>query len=506
MLAADRIRLLAAAAILLIGGAAGAQTFPTYVRCDVSAGRLGTSINGFQAGTVGFLSDDASPDLVFIDSAQVMVELTDSALWAKGSCSEAFVGRRPIAVGGAQGVTLVEEDAVGDLGITVAPSTAVLYVGDGTGTFTAGPSITTLSEVGAITAARIDGDSRPELVVADSNTVKVLKLNDTGTAYTVAQTLSVPGGNVKLIGTAPLDADGRTDIVAVDVIGNVHIFLQDAAGMFVHQGSPSTGSLQVPGAAAMQIVDVDSDTTPDLLFAVSDGASGSLRVYTGDAAQSGTVTYSLLQSLPAGTDPSALAVGNLDGSGPLDAVVSDRAANVIRLYRGIGAGFANPAEPLGTGPAPNGLLLADLDREGKDDIVTTNAGDGSISVFLSSNPAPTPTFTATPTNTPTETPTPTSTPADTETPTVTPTPTATATATGTVTGTLTFTPTNKPTATVTATFGGFLVQGQGCANISGGRGDGGAMPLLVLAALVVVRRLAAGCRRVRPASDVVDAR
>ncbi|HSQ01584.1 MAG TPA: VCBS repeat-containing protein, partial [Candidatus Dormibacteraeota bacterium] len=335
MPAVERLtRPLLVALVLLAAGGAAAQSFPNYVSCGVPAARLGTSVNGFQAGTVGFLSDDPSPDLVLIDAAQVVVELTDSSLWAKGSCPEAIVESRPIPVVGAQGVTLVEDAAITDLGITDQPSTATLYLGDGTGSFAAGPAITTLGEVGAITSARIDGDNRPELIVADSNTVKVLKLNTTTAAYDVAQTLTLAGGNVKLIGTAPLDADGREDIVAADVLGNVHIFLQSASGMFVDQGSPSSGSLQVAGAVAMRIVDVNNDTTPDLVFAVSDGATGTLQVYQGTSPQSGTVSYALSQTLPAGLDPSALAVGNLNGGGPLDAVVSDRAASQIRLYRG----------------------------------------------------------------------------------------------------------------------------------------------------------------------------
>ena len=379
-----------AAAVLFVAGAAAAQPFPTYVSCGVPASRLGTSVNGFQAGTVGFLSDDPSPDLVLIDSAHVVVELTDSELWVKGSCPEAIVESRPIDVVGAQGVTLVEDNAISDLGITDQPSTAALYVGDGTGTFALGPAITTLGEVGAITSARVDGDNRPELIVADSNTVKVLKLNTVTTMYDVSQTLTLAGGNVKLIGAAPLNADGRVDIVAVDVLGNVHIFLQDATGMFKDQGSPSTGSLQVAGAVAMQIVDVDNDTTPDLLFAVSDGATGTLEVYRGTQGEGGTVTYALTQSLPAGVDPSALAVGNLNGGGPLDAVVADRAADQIRLYRGNTSGmFDQPQAPLNTGPSPNGVLLADLDRDGRDDPIVTNAGDGSLTVFLSSAPPPT---------------------------------------------------------------------------------------------------------------------
>ena len=71
------------------------------------------------------------------------------------------------------------------------------------------------------------------------------------------------------------------------------------------------------------------------------------------------------------------------------------------------------------------------------------------------------------------------------------TPTSTPTETFTATATADLTPILRPPARHRpSTFGGFLVQGQGCANIAGGDGGGdGAMPLLVLAAFALLRRL-----------------
>jgi len=172
-------------------------------------------------------------------------------------------------------------------------------------------------------------------------------------------------------------------------------------------------------------------------------------------------------------------------------VVADRAANQIRLYRGSASGmFDQPQAPLDTGPSPNGVLLADLDRDGRDDPIVTNAGDGTLTVFLSSDPAPTPT--STPANTPVDTVTPSPSETPSETPTVTPTGSATASATNTAALTPTPSGTVSPTASAspTVTCVGFCVQGEGCANISGNKGGGsGAMPLLVLAAIALLRRL-----------------
>jgi MYXO-CTERM domain-containing protein len=48
--------------------------------------------------------------------------------------------------------------------------------------------------------------------------------------------------------------------------------------------------------------------------------------------------------------------------------------------------------------------------------------------------------------------------------------------------------TRTRTGSPTATFGGFLVQGEGCGNITAANTGGGAWPLLALAALVALRR------------------
>jgi hypothetical protein len=122
-------RALVAVAALCVAGAAAAQSFPAYVACRIPASRRGTSTNGFEAGTVGFLNDDASPDLVLIDAAQVVVEESLGALEVSfaadaeelgdgaadlfhGLVDRAFAG---LDEGGAGAVAADEPADVGDL-------------------------------------------------------------------------------------------------------------------------------------------------------------------------------------------------------------------------------------------------------------------------------------------------------------------------------------------------------------------------------------------------------
>lgn len=473
---------------LFAAASASAQSFPTYLRCTVPASSLGTS-GAIRAGLAAQLSDDLSPDLVLIDSTKVVVELTDSEEWTRGACADAIVGSPAINVASAQSVALVQGGAASDLAITSAPSTAALYTGNGTGSFTLGPIIQTLQDVGAVAAADVVSDSEPRLVVATGTAVTVLKRNLTSTTYEVAQTLTLASANVALVAVGTLNSDGRDDIVAADVLGNVYVFLQGEDGKFSNQNASNTASFRVSGVVALQIL-ADS-STPSLLFVAQVGSTGRLLTYHGMERQDGTIAYTQEQSLPAGITPSGLAVGNLDGSGALDAAVSDSATSQVLLYSGnLDGTFTLDDQPLATLAPPNGILLAPLDDDGLDDIVTTN-DNGELSVFLSTNPPPTLTPTVTNTGTVTVTPTPTPSDTPTATPTFTPTetPTATPTPTFTVTRTGTLTPTSSATPTVTCA--GFCVQGQGCADVSGGaRADRAViMPLLILAALILLRRL-----------------
>jgi MYXO-CTERM domain-containing protein len=227
--------------------------------------------------------------------------------------------------------------------------------------------------------------------------------------------------------------------------------------------------------------DFNRDLIPDLAFVTTDGK---LRVFLGRRS-GGTVSFDPQPAVDVGASPSALGLGDFNDDGKLDAVVTS-AGGQVRFFLGDGAGGLSPAgDPLQAGPSPSGVLVADLDDDGRDDVITTNQADGSITVFLSSHPDPTETPTPTPADTPTVTPSATAEDSPTSTPSDSPTtsPTGSPTRTPQSTRTATASDTNTPS-------GLFSVQGKGCARVGDGDGLSAVMPLLVLAALALLRRRA----------------
>ncbi|MDX2165667.1 MAG: VCBS repeat-containing protein [Deltaproteobacteria bacterium] len=493
----------AALALLLVLGAvrAEAQPLPDYSHCAINSSALATS-SGMRVGAAGDVNGDRSQDLVLLDPPRVVVELTNAADFARGSCTEG-VTARPLdaalntANATASALALITSGTFPDLALTTVGSSrlATRLNNDGSGGFVAGVSSGPLDQPTTVAVGQIVGDASPDLVVGDATTVKILMQTtetvgtETRQVYAVQKTLTLGDDEVAAVRLGNFNGDSRLDIATVDRIGRVRIFLQDASGNFAENGSFSLGSDVFP--VDMQVGNFGGSTLPDLAFITVNGAGtvGTLQVYLN---QGGTpLSFNRSANLSAGTSPVGLGVGDLDGDGDLDAVVADQSAARALFFIGDGSGTLVVGPSYATpGRTPNGLLLADLDDDRLSDVVISGQ-DGGLSIFLSSEPGPTPTVTQTGTITATGTQTATAT----QTPTETPTATGTATETGTPTNTSTVTPTGTITKTAspgpTNTPGYFQVQGEGCANIGGGgSAGGGVMPLLVLALLAAVRRYA----------------
>jgi hypothetical protein len=469
---------------------ARAQTLPDYVRCDVSAAVIGAGPSGLHGGAVGQLDDNLTPDLVLVDTNRILTARTDRALFRRGSCAEGITpGTVDVASPTAAALGGFNDDLNTDLGVTSrSPRAASVFFGDGLGGFMTGVTSVPLSEPVTVAIETLNLDGLPDLIVGDRTSVLLL-LGRTDGMLTVATTLMLGQEQVKAVGIGDFNADGSLDVVAVDLIGDVRVFLQGPGDTFPLGatfnigGSPNDMKVADP----LTIGDFDGDFVPDLAFTTKDGM---LRVFlTRPADPPQNLTFEDTTPRAAGSDPSSVGLSDLDGNGTLDAVVSDEAGNVVRFFLGLGDGlFADTAVSRMTGPAPNAVLLADVDDDRRADVITTNEADGSLTFFLSSEPPPTPTSTFVNSPTPTfDTPTPSSTPTETPTatPSISPTPTPSATPSVTQTGQTTRT----ATPTITSTPGFFEVQGEGCARIAGGGGGAAdAMPLVVLGLLFALRR------------------
>jgi hypothetical protein len=202
----------------------------------------------------------------------------------------------------------------------------------------------------------------------------------------------------KDVAVGDLDGNGRLDLVtANEDSDDVSVLLADAAGTF----SPEQRSCVVDAVppcplgsdpAALDVGEMTGNAHADL--AVANSASDTVSILAGDGAGGFSFVSSL--TLTAGTSPSAIAIGDLDNDDEQDLVVVGEGLSRLGVFLGNGDGtFAPPLGlPTVAGTNPTAVALGTLDGDAHLDVVVANAGSDDVTVLLGDGDG---TFTSAPT-------------------------------------------------------------------------------------------------------------
>ncbi len=171
--------------------------------------------------------------------------------------------------------------------------------------------------------------------------------------------------------SADFDGDGAPDLAIPNRYSTrVTIHLGDGAGGFTAAGEHQAGD----GIRAIQAVDLEGDGDQDLVVPNGFGVA----VLLGD----GEGDFAPQTSFPVGGNLQSVAVGDLDGDGLPDLALTRYDDDDLALLRGLGAGGFGPASFVASGDGPVEVEIGDLDQDGFLDLATANYNGGRVAVHL----------------------------------------------------------------------------------------------------------------------------
>ena len=182
-----------------------------------------------------------------------------------------------------------------------------------------------------------------------------------------------PGG----VEVADLNGDARPDLIVTNETGSVSIFLNDGRGRFhAAPRSPFAAGLHPNDVA---VADFNGDKKPDLAFANHE--QHALTVLLGDGRGGFPAASSMpVRSVP---HPHGIAAADLDRDGRVDLMTDSWGRNELELLRGDGGGrFAEwQMVPVGQHPYQR-ARIADVNRDGWPDLLASNLDSNNLSVML----------------------------------------------------------------------------------------------------------------------------
>ena len=283
------------------------------------------------AVAVGDLNGDGKPDLVAANRGSNNL----SVLLNKGDGTATLLAAVNYATGALPyAVAVADFNGDGKPDVATAnesgnSASVLLNKGDGTGTLLSAVSYATGNTAVSVAAGDVNGDGKPDLVVANysGNNVSVLVNKGDGSGTFLAAVNYAAGGNSPYsVAVGDLNGDGKPDLaVATYSTNSVNVLLNNGSGTFAAAVAYPTG-----GAAwSVAIADLNGDGVPDLAVANDTNSNSHMSAFL----NLGNGTFGAMNnSYFAGGGPTSVGVGDINGDGLNDVAFADNFGGVTVLF------------------------------------------------------------------------------------------------------------------------------------------------------------------------------
>ncbi|PWT88156.1 MAG: hypothetical protein C5B55_13605, partial [Blastocatellia bacterium] len=249
-----------------------------------------------------------------------------------------------------------------------------IFIGNGTGSFVRQTVLSAGNFNVPVAAGDFNNDGKQDLAVGSRDgTVWIYMGNGNGTFSSPNRYSDGPGEAYEMV-VADFNQDGKLDLAIGHQFAGLAIMIGNGNGGFSQTGTYLSGL----GPVKVVTADFNHDGKPDLITANQQAQNESLLL--GDGMGGFTVTNLPSQSFPDNYTNAGFAVGDFNGDGNTDFATSGSGTSLVIFY-GNGQGLF-PTSQTFASAANNCPYAADLDGDGNTDIVATSHSNSIASIIF----------------------------------------------------------------------------------------------------------------------------
>lgn len=279
------------------------------------------------------------------------------------------------------------KDGKTDLGIQEITANGIVFqvlLSNGDGTFKAPITSQVFADpkqpVGVDFAADFTGDGAADLILHVGNGIGFMIATGNG-SFTAPSLFAIPG--ITAVAATDLTGDGFLDLLVVDASGNHSIIVGKGDGTFI--GTLGAFFVATGGKGSYVFGDFNGDGKLDIGVAASSPACTGC-FYT--ALGNGNGTYRAAVKTTARS--TALAAADFDDDGRTDIIQDATELGALAVLYGSIDGTMKPAGLINVGGVPSSIFTADLNNDGRADVISLHQIQGQnavISVLINTTPA-----------------------------------------------------------------------------------------------------------------------